>query len=541
MQNNSIKKKSIGLIISLVVIIVPWIIIFAINDKITADNLPDGTRNVNFEKDTLSKQADHSKFEVLKQQFTSPEQVTEACLTCHNERQHEIMQTAHWNWDREVTRTDGTKTKIGKRNIVNNYCIATNTNTWKCSSCHIGFGYKDKTFDFKNPSKVDCIVCHDNTNSYEKQPLGSGYPVTKKEVFEGKTLFPPDLNYIAQSVAKPTRNNCGKCHFFGGGGDNVKHGDLSSDLFKPNKQMDVHMDTEGNNMACVACHEADRHKIMGKAYSVSSANEGRMECEKCHSEAPHNNSTLNNHTAKVACQTCHIPVYAKGVATKMRWDWSTAGKLDADGKKINEHDKEGHHTYSSEKGSFVWKTNVEPEYVWFNGTAEHYVYGDVIKDPSKILQMNIFFGDYNDPKAKIVPVKIHRGKQFFDPVNKILIVPHIYGHDSTAYKTGLDWNLSAQVGMKEAGLPYSGKYEPIETEMYWRINHMVAESDKALTCKECHSRNGRLKNLAGFYMPGRDRSILFDIIGVLMISFSVMGVAVHALIRYIKRDCIACE
>jgi octaheme c-type cytochrome (tetrathionate reductase family) len=294
-------------------------------------------------------------------------------------------------------------------------------------------------------------------------------------------------------------------------------------------------------LQCTDCHEADRHRIIGKAFSVSSANEDRMNCEKCHTETPHQNKILNTHIARIACQTCHIPVYAKGVPTKMKWDWSTTGKLDKMGKKINEHDSLGNHTYSTEKGSFEWKTNVEPDYVWFNGTAEQYKYGDVIEDTSKVLQVNKFFGSYDDPKSKIVPVKIHRGKQIYDPVNKMLITPHIYGHDSTAYKTSLDWNLSAEVGMKEAGLPYSGKYAFIETEMYWKINHMVAEADKALSCKDCHAREGRLKNVAGFYMPGRDRSAIFDIFGVVMVTFTIIGVSIHSLIRYIKKDCIACD
>jgi hypothetical protein len=41
---------------------------------------------------------------------------------------------------------------------------------------------------------------------------------------------------------------------------------------------------------------------------------------------------LNRHTSKLACQTCHIPEFARGgIATKMSWDWSTAGQRDANG------------------------------------------------------------------------------------------------------------------------------------------------------------------------------------------------------------------
>ena len=541
MQNNIKKKKSINLIISFIVIVIPWIIIFAIKDNISKRNVAGEIKIVNYSKDSLPKQADHSQFEILKQEFTSPEQVTEACISCHNERHTEVMGTSHWNWDRKVVRKDGKEARIGKKNIVNNFCIATNTNTWKCTSCHIGYGYKDKNFDFSNTNKIDCIICHDNTGTYEKQPLGSGYPVSEKKKFANKTYFPPNYNYIAQNVGSPEIKNCGKCHFFGGGGDNVKHGDLSSDLFHADKAMDVHMDENGNEMTCVNCHITDRHKMLGKAYSVSNANTDRMHCSQCHTETPHKNVILNDHTNKIACQTCHIPVYAKGVPTKMVWDWSTTGKLDKMGHKITEHDSLGNLTYSTPKGSFEWGTNVEPEYAWFNGTAENYVYGDIIEDTTAILKINTLYGNYKDPNSKIIPMKVHRGKQIFDPVNKTLILPHVYGHDKTAYKTGLDWNLSAEKGMSAAGLPYSGKYSFISTEMYWPLNHMVSDASKALDCIDCHSQNGRLENVAGFYMPGRDRSVFLDISGVAVIILSLIGVFIHGVIRYIKKDCIACE
>ena len=37
------------------------------------------------------------------------------------------------------------------------------------------------------------------------------------------------------------------------GGDNVKHGDLSSALKAPTRELDVHMGVDGLNFACTAC------------------------------------------------------------------------------------------------------------------------------------------------------------------------------------------------------------------------------------------------------------------------------------------------
>ena len=536
-ENNSIKNKWVKFLIYATVTILPWVIIFAVSKYLEKRNEPsEYIKIVNYEKKEHKSPVDHGEFEELQKEFKTPMEVTEACVSCHNKRHTEIMSNAHWTWDRERVREDGETVLSGKRNVINNFCIATNTNTWKCTSCHIGFGYKDNEFDFSDYTKVDCMVCHDLTGAYEKEPLGSGFPADERQAYSDKTYFPPNYNYIAANVGSPDVENCGKCHFFGGGGDNVKHGDLSSDLYHPDKKMDVHMDVgeDGNGMTCIDCHKTENHEMLGKLYSLSSSDEGRLMCTECHEGAVHQNNTLNRHSNKIACQTCHIPEYAKGVPTKMVWDWSTTGRVNEDGSFITEHDSLGNVTYKSPKGSFEWGTHVTPDYVWFNGTGENTVYGDIIQDTTQILKINKLNGSYDDPKAQIVPVKIHRGKQIFDPVNKMLIVPHVYGHDSTAYKVGLDWDIAAKIGMKEAGLPYSGKYSFIETEMYWPLNHMVSPNEDALKCIDCHSQDGRLANLDGFYMPGRDQSSILDMLGIGLIFAAIGGVIIHGGIRLTK-------
>ena len=41
--------------------------------------------------------------------------------------------------------------------------------------------------------------------------------------------------------------------------------------------------------------------------------------------------------------------------------------------------------------------------------------------------------------------------------------------------------------MKAAGLEYSGKYEFVETVMYWGITHEVMPKENALSCANCHT------------------------------------------------------
>jgi len=94
-----------------------------------------------------------------------------------------------------------------------------------------------------------------------------------------------------------------------------------------------------------------------------------------------------------------------------------------------------------------------------------------------------------------------RGKQPYDQVNKTLLLPHVFGKDDAAFWGNFDWGRALEAGMKNAGLPYSGKFGFVETVYYWPITHMVAPKEKALACNECHSPNGRLKDVPGLKMP----------------------------------------
>lgn len=217
----------------------------------------------------------------------------------------------------------------------------------------------------------------------------------------------------------------------------------------------------------------------------------------------------------------------------MYWDWSTAGEFNSDGTTRVEYDSLGNITYHTQKGSFQWENNVVPEYMWFNGDARHYLLGDQI-DSTTPVQLNTLIGDYHDKNSRIIPVKVHRGKQIFDPENKTMILPHLFGHDSAAYWNTYDWDRAAETGMKSVDLPYSGKYSFVSTEMYWPINHMVAPKEESLDCEACHTRDSRLNDLAGFYLPGRDSNRLLDFIGFSLIILTFLGVIIHSLLRATK-------
>jgi len=395
---------------------------------------------------------------------------TKQCLKCHADAAGQVMQTPHWTWQRGQA-VDGKMVDLGKINAINNFCTATSTNRVHCSECHIGYGWRDQTFDFSDPTKVDCLVCHDTTGTYHKDGDNAGE--VKEEV---------DILYVARNVGKPLREGCGACHFFGGGGDAVKHGDLDSSLNYPDRELDVHMSPDGLDFQCQNCHQTKNHLVAGANMATAPDGKGVFSCEQCHEAAPHKESRLNNHTASVACQTCHIPAFARELPTQMDWDWSTAGG------QVRLGDRPGQ-TYRKTMGTLTWQKNVIPAYAWFNGKSGVYLRGEKM-DPAQATRLAYPLGDIKDATAKIHPFKIHTGKQIYDVKNKTLITAHVYGDDG--FWSTFDWDKSARIGMEFTGLPYSGEYGFAPTEMYWRTDHMVAPKEKALSCLDCHGDKGRM-------------------------------------------------
>lgn len=419
--------------------------------------------------------------------FTTGQEVTAACLECHEDAAHQVAQTTHWTWQSEPTEVSwrDEPVAIGKANLLNNFCIGVQSNWPGCTRCHAGYGWSSADFDFSNTANVDCLVCHDQSGQYVKATAGN--PA------EGV-----DLLAAAQSVGTPTRENCGGCHFNGGGGNGVKHGDLDESLYFPSENVDVHMGRE--NFLCVDCHQTEDHEIRGRSMSVSPDNDNQVYCTDCHLPTVHQDDRITAHIDTVACQTCHIPAGALRDPTKMEWDWSTAGDPTRE---------ESQHEYLIIKGSFVYADNFRPEYAWYDGTAEHYLLGDPLaaNGPTPIA---FPIGDLDDSNALIFPFKIHYARQPYDVFYNILLQPQTVGEGG--YWTTFDWDSALRNGSLASGLPYSGDYGFAETIMYWPLTHMVQPAENALTCTDCHSDNGRMNwealGYAGdpMFWGGRDRT-----------------------------------
>jgi hypothetical protein len=154
---------------------------------------------------------------------------------------------------------------------------------------------------------------------------------------------------------------------------------------------------------------------------------------------------------------------------------------------------------------------------------------------SGVVAINHPDGEPRDTLSRIWPFKVHRGKQPYDPQLKRFVKPKLFGpKGSGAYWSDFDWDKSIAEGMEYAGLEYSGTYGFVETEMYWPISHMVSPKEDALSCVECHSRGGRLEKLAGFYLPGRDANGYVEILGLLVIVSSLVGISIHGFMRFVS-------
>jgi octaheme c-type cytochrome (tetrathionate reductase family) len=431
---------------------------------------------------------------------------TNDCLACHGLIGADMLMRAHFTWEGIATNITGFETeRHGKNDLINNFCVAVPTNEGRCSQCHAGYGYDDKNFDFADMTKVDCLVCHDQTGTYQKAPKTAGLPA------EGV-----DLGAVARSVADsaPTIKNCIGCHAKAGGGDNVKHGDLALSLVNTTKEFDVHMGTDGANVDCVFCHAVKKdsslnvidHGIGGMPYH--SVDEGDMQtCEGCHGDANSRHAgkpveTIITSHPMLACQVCHIPTFARQTPTKTEWYWEDAGDVPR-GVEYDpsfDYGENGVPVYDYMKGSFVWENNVRPTLRYFDGKWNRVIIGEndtftgtptteapvVLGEPS---------ADHNTPGAKIYPFKKMIGNQPADANNNTVLVPHLFGTKGgpNPYWGNWNWDLALQDGAAYTVQTYSGAYQFVPTVMYLTVNHEVAPKEQAYgytgntSCGDCHN------------------------------------------------------
>jgi octaheme c-type cytochrome (tetrathionate reductase family) len=483
----------------------------------------------------------------LQQDFATGPDVTEACLSCHNQGDEQLHATIHWDWEFEHPDTGQL---LGKRNIIDNNVLSITGNQEYCATCHAGYGFDSADYDFSAAEQIDCLVCHDTTGGYDKLPGAAGHPAYEPTEYppgSGNTWEPPDLSRIAQQVGPTSRTSCGSCHFGERNVNPVIHGHLPAALGDdPSEELDVHMGTDFLDFSCSSCHEPQNHQFFSSKYWPASENEVGPEhlvhatCTSCHDQDDvHDSPTLTQHTERIACQTCHIPQYGRAGPEMVHWDWSEAGRTNADGSPVVERDDAGLLTYHGHYGAFAWDEHITPQYVWFDGTITFTKVGDVIT-PTDTVQVNQYHGTYANAETKLWPLRVYRGVQPYDPQNDTLVAVNLYGDEESAYWTGTDWEAAIRSAMEAEGVPegaaFSGEYDFVETEMSWLLNHTVAPAEQAVRCGACHSRDGILANVSGAYVPGRDYSLAVDLLGWLLVGGTFAAALVHGGLRFMSHQ-----
>lgn len=410
------------------------------------------------------------------------------CVSCHPSEADSILHSEHMQWN-------------GKWKEVNTYCTAPEPADFACRSCHVSTGkVQNNTIN-----DTDCLVCHNDTY---KRALGPQTNVVTVTDWTGATKtynFPVKVNgdyqfqprydlmpagttmlSLARNVKAPTRLTCLNCHAKAGGGDGVKRGDLAMEnVNSTNASLDVHMDADGANLTCQDCHVPQNHLIPGKGIDLRVSEGGTVTCQQCHSSAPHTaNAELNEHTTRVACQTCHIPRFAKAaVGTEMSRDWR------------NPHwNPAGCNGQGAWIGYEVKGYNVIPTYKFWNGQSDIYNFGETIAAQNGVYNMAKALGSIND--GKLYPMKMHTSVQpIHNSTSRIVQYDVLW-----QFMTG-KYEEAAARGVAFMGL--TGSYSWVTTSADQLITHGVEPKANALQCATCHDSNNQMNLQAlGYTLKG---------------------------------------
>ncbi|MBW9258745.1 MAG: hypothetical protein K1566_16345 [Candidatus Thiodiazotropha sp. (ex. Lucinisca nassula)] len=442
---------------------------------------------------------------------------------------------------------------------INTYCGShLNSPRFTCAGCHVGNGRfpnselpLDETERQAELSNIDCLMCHQDT--YKRFPSGDFEPLEIVEMgADGKPdpslppivrtgsqgipvvdpvtldfeFEPADANSTlvdlggspmmqdrvsaAQSVHATTRKSCLNCHAKAGGGDGTKRGDLSSALIDPAPSIDIHMSSSGENLSCADCHDAGGHRVKGRGLDLRPNDvPEHFTCESCHDQ-PHgdysnrNGGSRDKHATRVACQTCHIPTYAKGVPTETNRDWEdphfSAAACNGRGGWLPREDK---------------ALNLTPTYHWFDGTSQVYVLGEdladypvtVLEDGSDAITLGQPNGWVNKQNAKIYPMKEHTSKSAVHDASNSLIAHSTFEF----FRTG-SFDTAVQHALEQTGRS-GDSYSVKKVHTFQTLNHGVEDSSAALECGACHASlsGGPLRmdlaNDLGYGMKGKEAEV----------------------------------
>ncbi len=421
---------------------------------------------------------------------------TATCLKCHGTQGQEVFSSLHYQWLGQTPYLTGGPAVQGKLDMgVNSYCINITGNWAGCSSCHAGLGLKpEKQQSQEQLDNIDCLICHQS--KYKRKKVDGRYvPDTDN--------MSVSIVEAARTVHLPTRATCLQCHAKGGGGDNFKRGDMAlAHISTADKNFDIHMATTGANLNCQSCHKTQKHRIAGRGSDLRATDlDVEMNCTTCHTSkeiiSEHEEEIIDIHISRIACQTCHIPLYARNASdtdatekTETHRNWLDP-KLTSSG---------AIHPTPTLAGDLI------PRYKWWNGTSTAYL----LHDPAEIDQATNRIptsrpvGAVNDDQSRLFPFKYKTALQpLADSQNTLIAL------DTSVYFATGDSYTATISGLENMGLPSTTPFSWVETDTYQLITHEIMPASGALKCSDCHESKSRmdLQGKLGYALKGPKSSV----------------------------------
>lgn len=390
-----------------------------------------------------------------------------------------MADSTHYRWLGDAPdMMNGAGLQQGKlTNAVNSYCVNILGDWPVCGSCHVGRGKRpdDPTAALEN---IDCLMCHNEE-----------YAALRTRQADGSMGVADPTDNMVRDIHRPTRANCQACHAKAGGGDAVKRGDISlATVHNTDPYFDVHMNTTGSDIACQDCHTFKNHKVIGKGSDLRPTDDlsrgAEVSCTTCHKDKldkeGHSSSKINSHVARVACQTCHIPTYAK-VATETHRDWRTLH----DGTPADGVSGPGH-PYTEKLADLT------PAYKFWNRMSDNALLGDDASqtyDPkSDTYPTSRLIGFTGHDDSKLYPFKYKTAVQ-----PKTVKDHRLIALDTLEYlKISGDVGEAIKQGLENMNYPVDEPYEWVVTDTYQLLNHGIEPSSRALQCGDCHGNPNRL-------------------------------------------------
>lgn len=422
------------------------------------------------------------------------------CIACHESQARAMFGSVHYQEMGETPAVPNIAGPAGKgRNgarVMNSYCGTPSTSSRAtCATCHVGNGrVPAPELTAEQLHNIDCLMCHQD--AYKRVPAPPYQPLTFpgtngtlhtiQMVVEDETgfQFVPDTGKMTISILEaarlvhlPTRASCLRCHAGAGGSDGGKRGDLSTVTVNPPVSSDVHMSPQGADLSCARCHSAGNHRVLGRGVDLRASDSAELlTCAKCHTDRPHGDYSARNGTARdvhalrVACQSCHIPTFAKDKSTEMERNWSHA-----------EFSMAACRGQGGWLPSEVRASNVVPAYKWFDGTSlANELDQAPIQNGLGEAILALPNGSVQSPGAKLYPMKVHRSNAARHDASGLLVP-----HSTFTYFSSGDFAKSIQRGQELSGL--NGPTTIVPVLEYQTINHGVVAASSALQCGACHA------------------------------------------------------